>query len=618
MRLRRFEIKNFKAIKDMKLDWEDLLVLIGENNCGKSCVLSALSTFLSGSGVKDPSLFHCHRTDQTNAIQLIGYFDQLSLTELQEPAVKGRVNNQEWILKKVFWQEIDVVDGEEKSSWKEQLFSYSAAEEFLRWPIPDTTWAAFGPEYQPMILKLQNAGNRSNVLSRAELKEIVRQDRPDLIAAGNASWIANPGGGGNWKSNANSILPRCIFIRAVQEATEESLSKDASTYGKLVNLIVENKLAQRKEVIDLKEALNKVLKLFSLDAADPESQAQEIRELEKSINDGLGEIIGGEARIRTESPEISSMLLPNTSLVIRDVNFGIDTKIAHQGHGLQRTLVMTLLQLLAEAQETALGTAANQRAIILIVEEPELYMHPQMERRMRDLLYRLASKHGLQVACCTHSPVFIDVANRHKAIVRMSKNGTGDVSAKQVAQEIFTGHADEVERQKLQTVARFNPAVNEVFFSNDVVIMEEFTAVAAFERGAELTGIFDRHPSKKRGVAIIETAGKGNIPAFQKVLNAFEIPYRVIHDEDRSSAQSLGENARIMAQAGNPPALHPIHLVGPESIESTLGYVASKSAGKPFAAVQKVEELHTQNSFPQPFIEALNFVYFGSLTEPTT
>jgi predicted ATP-dependent endonuclease of OLD family len=301
---------------------------------------------------------------------------------------------------------------------------------------------------------------------------------------------------------------------------------------------------------------------------------------------------------------------------VRDLNLNIDTKVAHQGHGLQRTLVMTLLQLLAEAQEQAGGLPVNQRSVILLVEEPELYMHPQMERRMRDLLYRLSLQPFFQVACCTHSPVFIDIANRHKAIVRMAKDVDGAVSAKQVTQEIFVGQTDEVERQKLLAVSRFNPNVNEIFFAREVVLMEELTAVAAFERAAEITGLFVRHPHKRRGVSIVETTGKGNIPAFQKVLNAFDIPYRVIHDEDRSMPNEQANNLRILAFSGATQPPHPIHLVGPESIESTLGYVAQKGAGKPYAAVCKVEELHSQNAIPQSFIEALNFVYFGTLAEP--
>ena len=615
MRLRRFSVTNFKAISHLELDWDDLLVLIGENNCGKSCVLSALSIFLSGSAIKDPLLFHRHLADEPNAIELIGHFDQLTAEDLEQTAIKGRTNSSEWILKKKYWVAVESVEGEDKSSWKEMLFSYSGPEEFAGWPASDTTWVAFGADYAPLITQIPGATGRTNAAARERLKELVREQRPDLMTHGAAAWIANPGGGGNWKSNANSILPRCIFIRAVQEATEESLSKDASTYGKLVNLIVENQLSQRQEVIDLKQAMQRVLDLFCPDPNHPENQAQEIRTLEAKINEGLREVIGGEARIRTEAPDVNSMLLPNTSLVVRDGNFGIDTKIAHQGHGLQRTLVMTLLQLLADAQDSAVGALANRRPVILIVEEPELYMHPQMERRMRDLLYRLAAQPSFQVACCTHSPVFIDIANRHKAIVRMTKSANGNVAAKQVTNEIFVGPVDEVERQVLTAVSTFSPGVNELFFASEVVLLEELSALAAFERAAELTSLFTRHPMKRRGVSIIDTNGKASIPAFQKVLNAFDIPYRVLHDEDRSKPAEAAKNARIMAQAGNVPAARPIHLLSPECLEDVLGY-KSPSKAKPFAAVRRVEELVAQNELPAPFIEALNFVYFGTLLEP--
>ncbi len=75
MRLRRFELKNYKCVAQATLDWDDLLVLIGENNAGKSTILSAIATFLGGGAVKDVSLFRRHQTDESNAIELVGHFD---------------------------------------------------------------------------------------------------------------------------------------------------------------------------------------------------------------------------------------------------------------------------------------------------------------------------------------------------------------------------------------------------------------------------------------------------------------------------------------------------------------------------------------------------------------
>ena len=42
MRLCRFEIRNFKGIQEASFEWDDIVVLIGENNAGKSTVLQAL------------------------------------------------------------------------------------------------------------------------------------------------------------------------------------------------------------------------------------------------------------------------------------------------------------------------------------------------------------------------------------------------------------------------------------------------------------------------------------------------------------------------------------------------------------------------------------------------
>jgi putative ATP-dependent endonuclease of OLD family len=55
MKLARFEIHNFKGLRELVLDWDDILVLIGENNCGKSSVLQALEWFLSGKKLSDDS-----------------------------------------------------------------------------------------------------------------------------------------------------------------------------------------------------------------------------------------------------------------------------------------------------------------------------------------------------------------------------------------------------------------------------------------------------------------------------------------------------------------------------------------------------------------------------------
>lgn len=610
MRLCRFEIRNFKCIEYACLEWEDLIVLIGENNAGKSSVLSAIAVFLSGSSIKDASHFRRHQTDDANAIELIGHFDSLTDAERSEVAVRGRMDDDHWVLKKRYWFE----PGEEGEAggWKEQLYSFSRIEQFVGWPDSDTTWTAFPAEYQPVIDSLPSKGVRPNSGSRDALKAAVRVQRPDLVAVGAAGWVPNPGGGGNWKSNANSILPRPILVRAVQEASDETNAKDASTYGKLVNLIVERSLAHRQEMADLQVALDNVLALFRPDPTNPHRQAQEVRDLQNRINQSLNEVIGGQALIRTEAPELRTMVLPSTSLVIRDAQADIETEVGHQGHGLQRTLIITLLQLLADAQGAQAAGVGQQRGTILLIEEPELYLHPQMERLMRDVLHRLAAQPGTQVACCTHSPVFLDIAANYRTIVRMFKTAQGDAICHQVNQDLFPGAINQSDKQRLNTVARFDPTVNELFFAKRVVLMEEFSAIAAFERAAELMGLFERHRRLRREVALVDCNGKSNVPAFQRVLNAFNIPYRVLHDSDPDNPTEQANNQKILGLL--PQGVAQVHMVAPD-LEGLLGYQAP-GKNKPYVAVCTVETLHTQGQLPAAFQEAVCMAYFGQLIEP--
>jgi predicted ATP-dependent endonuclease of OLD family len=325
--------------------------------------------------------------------------------------------------------------------------------------------------------------------------------------------------------------------------------------------------------------------------------------------------------IRTSEVEIEPMLLPSTHLVLKDRAGGVETTPEHQGHGLQRTLIMTLLQILAEIQSEPAPNEGQEnpdpvppRAVVLAVEEPELYMHPQMERKMRDVLYKLSMQPSFQVICTTHSPIFLDIGKSHKALVRVVKDDFRMVSFFQVRDDIFPIPHPEEERERLKLIAAFNPAVNEIFFARRVVLLEENSALVAIQRGAELTGLFDRHPHLRRDVTLVDCNGKGNIPMFQQVLNHFEIPYIIIHDEDRGNALEEASNARVAGLLTAPHWRNLCYVIRPTNLEQLLGFTANKD--KPYRALRRVQELHIAGILPPAFLEALNWVYFGQAAEP--
>jgi predicted ATP-dependent endonuclease of OLD family len=239
-------------------------------------------------------------------------------------------------------------------------------------------------------------------------------------------------------------------------------------------------------------------------------------------------------------------------------------------------------------------------------------MHPQMERKMRDTLYALASSKRFQIICTTHSPIFLDVGERHTSIVRVVKDNQRNVSVSQVTQDLFNANDPAEDKERLKVLSNFNPTINEVFFAKRVVLLEEESAEWAIRRAAELTGIFARHTNVRRDVTLVVTDGADNIPAFIKVLNHFSVRYLVVHDEDQGNANAPARNLRIQNLVVGP---NRVKLVSPTCIEDALGYVPTKG-DKPYKAMKFVEQLHVQGALPQGFMEIVNEVYFGNAIEP--
>ena len=82
---------------------------------------------------------------------------------------------------------------------------------------------------------------------------------------------------------------------------------------------------ERPEIVDLKNRIETVLRLFNPDVEHPEAQAQEIKDLQDRINARLREIINGTVSIKTSDVEVESMLLPSTHLVLRDRPDAVET-----------------------------------------------------------------------------------------------------------------------------------------------------------------------------------------------------------------------------------------------------------------------------------------------------
>lgn len=206
-----------------------------------------------------------------------------------------------------------------------------------------------------------------------------------------------------------------------------------------------------------------------------------------------------------------------------------------QGSGARRTMLWSALKIASERQtETAKRSKKSSeveadgptRPHVLLLDEPEICLHPSAIRDACRVLYDLSSKEaGWQVMVTTHSPQFIDVSRDNTTIVRVERKADGNINGTTVFRpERVSLSGDEKELLKL--LNQWDPYVGEFFFGGRTIIVEGDTEYSAFRE------IIENDRKKYRNVHVVRARGKYIIPPLVKIMNHFGSPYAVLHDTD--------------------------------------------------------------------------------------
>ena len=279
---------------------------------------------------------------------------------------------------------------------------------------------------------------------------------------------------------------------------------------------------------------------------------------------------------------------------------GFLSTIDKQGSGARRTLLWTTLKLLADQGVRARpqGSKAKtpiktdlERPHVLLLDEPEICLHPSAIREACDLLYGLPSVGNWQVMITTHSPCFVDFARDNTTIVRVEFSDAGDV----IGTTIFRPESVELDaddKKRLKLLNMCDPYVAEFFFGGKTVIVEGDTEHTAFAYIKEM------HPEDFREIHVVRARGKATIVSLMKILNHFGTPYAVLHDTDRKKAKrkdgteianpAWSKNADILAEAQRASA--PVrHVVSVPNFEAAY-FDQELDTEKPYTALTKIRE----------------------------
>ena len=375
----------------------------------------------------------------------------------------------------------------------------------------------------------------------------------DPASIGTANeWRANPTG---LDQALQALFPEPIHIGAMENAEEDvSKSKNTTTIGKLLAEIIGP--IQASYSTQVQTALDGIKDLLD---ADGISRATELNDFDTAVNGKVESFFPGvNIKVHVPTPELKEVFSKGTIKVFENLNpEGRD--VSALGHGAQRSIQMALVRHLADIKREWARQASNT---ILLIDEPELYLHPQAIEVLRDALKTL-SVQGFQVIFSTHSPFMItskDVGNT----LLIRKNDTHGT------------HKRNSLRTAIPTVVTTAPSQLELIFSlshsSNILFSERVILAEGTTENRLMPSIIQKVTSKRIGLhktALVSMGGSGNTRKAMLVLNTMDIPTKAIVDLDfalrhgeRDGFLSAGDSdvAAIQAHLASIAPTHSIAL----------------------------------------------------------
>lgn len=542
-RLKELTVSNFRCIGavPVKIELDDIVVLVGPNNTGKSSILRAYEVVMSH-GSKEGNLT---LNDFPN-----GIIDQDNRPEIELVTVVGDNSpGEEWIKK----NENDDLEVKERWFWERE-----GAPVRQGWNVKKSEWDQRVPWGAPNVAKARRP--EPHRVSAFDDPEKQSQEITKILLAALQEKI---------KSHvdccaAGQQTPYAQMLEAIKEVQKTIVSETEERIGEIER--------------DLRSAIQNIFPDH-----DVKFDAKPEQDLEKTIN-----LFGNK---------------PELKMGLKD---GYLSPLEHQGSGARRTMLWAALKIVSEMKRTAKNEG---RPHVLLLDEPEICLHPNAIREACDVLYTLPSTGNWQVMVTTHSPCFIDVSRDNTTIIRVERSIGQEITGTTIFRP-SRAQLDDDDKQRLKLLNLCDPYVAEFFFGGQSIIVEGDTEFTAFNYMKE------QHPDKFPNVHIIRARGKATIVSLMKILNHFGTPYSVLHDTDRKTFTNKdGQEKANSAWTNNFKIL--------EEADKRLGFVRLVASVPNFEAAYFDEELKTEKPYTAlaklktkpPFHDSI-FTLFQALVDP--
>lgn len=564
MLLTSLKVINFRSISEVTIRLEPLTALVGPNGAGKSAFLAALDLFYQPADSVAVSDFY--NEDTATDITITATFGQLD-EEATQQFSKYLNGGTLSVSKVIAWN-----DGKPKSSYHGTVLRNPAFQ-----PIRECLEAADRGASAREALRALNDSGRFPDLPNWTTKDGTEEALLNWEEAHpeHCALLPDEGQFFGFRQVGQGYLGKYtqrLFIPAVRSAASDAAETKGAVFYVLMDLVVRSALVARKEIQDFQKEINTKY----ADILDPE-KLPELASLAKDLTSSLRTFVPA-SEVRLTWQPLSPLELTPPRADLKLVEDGFPSPVDKCGHGLQRAFVVALLQRLAreQARPQPIADLDGKNAppsvphLVLMIEEPELYQHPNRQRHFAQVLRDLTSagKPGgveqTQVIYSTHSPHFVGI-DRIESIRLLRKCETGpglpkhttavSTTLARVAHRIWVADGQKGEPYTAQTLMPrlrcvMTPYTNEGFFADLAVLVEGEGDRAALLAMASTLGI----DPESLGISIIPCGGKTNIDRPAAIFNELGIQTYLVWDSDKAGDDPKpGTNRLLLNLVGAPP-----------------------------------------------------------------
>ena len=275
----------------------------------------------------------------------------------------------------------------------------------------------------------------------------------------------------------------------------------------------ENKIIIKDESGNNQEITRKKRFNQCIEEAISTLRTEEFNELEKSIKENALHQLGFDSEI--DSDKLDIFFHPMTSLDfyksleiwVKEHDYNMNA--SNLGGGFQNAIVIAILKAFEERRK---------KGAIFLIEEPEMYLHPQMQRSLYKTLRQIGESN--QIIYITHSSNFVTIPEFNEIVIVKKPNST----------KITQSTLEATHRLKEKFRKELDAERNELFFATRILFVEGDTEKLALPEYA----IRENMDFDKVGASIIEVGGKRSLVDFIDIALSFDITVGFVYDIDSS------------------------------------------------------------------------------------